>query len=163
MPLPEHVRRLTAHGDWADALILAALRRMPVPPAAAVREFAHVLGAQEVWLARIEGRVPLVPVWPELSLPELESLSESNGVRYRALLERLAEPDLATAVSYTNSAGNAFTTLLGDILLHVALHGQYHRGKVNVALRDAGLPPVPTDYIAFVRGAPAATTAAPAP
>ncbi|MHB1224279.1 MAG: DinB family protein [Gemmatimonadaceae bacterium] len=163
MSLAEHLRRLSAHDDWADARILGALRQLPAPPPAAMREFAHVLGAREVWLARIEGRVPLVPVWPDLPLTELASLADGNSRRHRALLDRLTEADLRAPVSYTNSAGIAFVTPLDDILLHVAMHGQYHRGKVNLALRDAGLPPVPTDYIAFVRGAPAATTSSPAP
>ena len=44
------------------------------------------------------------------------------------------------------------------MLLQVALHGQYHRGKINLMLRQAGLPPTPTDYISFARGVPAATT-----
>ena len=43
-------------------------------------------------------------------------------------------------------------------MMHVALHGQYHRGKVNLLLRQEGLPPVPPDFIAWVRGVPAATT-----
>jgi uncharacterized damage-inducible protein DinB len=49
-------------------------------------------------------------------------------------------------------------TPVGDILLQVALHGQYHRGKVNLLLRDAALPPAPVDFISFARGVPAATT-----
>lgn len=36
------------------------------------------------------------------------------------------------------------------------MHGQYHRGKVNLLLRQADRTPAPTDYIAFVRGVPAA-------
>lgn len=158
MSLPTHLLRLLAHSDWADALILAALRQLPAPPPAAIRELAHVLGAQEVWLARIEGRAPLAPVWPELSLAEMASLAESNGRRVRALLDGLTDADLESPVSYTNSAGTDFVTPVVDILLQMVMHSQYHRGKVNVALREAGLQPVPTDYIAFVRGAPAATT-----
>jgi uncharacterized damage-inducible protein DinB len=38
------------------------------------------------------------------------------------------------------------------------LHGQYHRGKINLLLRQAGLAPAPVDFISFVRGVPAATT-----
>ena len=30
--------------------------------------------------------------------------------------------------------------------------------KINLMLRQGGLPPVPTDYIAWARGVPAATT-----
>jgi uncharacterized damage-inducible protein DinB len=57
-----------------------------------------------------------------------------------------------------NSAGQSFETPVSDMLLQVALHGQYHRGKINLMLRQAHLPPTPTDYIAFARGVPAATT-----
>jgi len=38
-----------------------------------------------------------------------------------------------------------------DILLHVAMHGQYHRGQINQLLRGAGLEPISVDYIVFVR------------
>jgi uncharacterized damage-inducible protein DinB len=44
-----------------------------------------------------------------------------------------------------------------DILLHVALHGSYHRGQVALLVREAANKPAPTDYIGFVRGVPAAT------
>ena len=37
------------------------------------------------------------------------------------------------------------------------LHGAYHRGQIALLLREGGAEPAPTDYIAFVRGAPAAT------
>jgi len=37
------------------------------------------------------------------------------------------------------------------------MHGCYHRGQVAMLIRDGGGTPAPTDYIAFVRGAPAAT------
>jgi uncharacterized damage-inducible protein DinB len=43
------------------------------------------------------------------------------------------------------------------MLTHVAMHGSYHRGQIAAALRAGGDIPSPTDYIAFVRGAPAAT------
>jgi uncharacterized damage-inducible protein DinB len=38
------------------------------------------------------------------------------------------------------------------------LHGQYHRGKINVLLRQSGAEPVLVDYIGYVRGAAAAVT-----
>jgi uncharacterized damage-inducible protein DinB len=39
----------------------------------------------------------------------------------------------------------------------VALHGSYHRGQIALLVRAGGSTPAPTDYIAFIRGAPAAT------
>jgi hypothetical protein len=38
------------------------------------------------------------------------------------------------------------------------LHGQYHRGKINLLLRQSGAEPAPADYISYVRGVPAAVT-----
>jgi len=156
----EQVRRLWRHGAWADAALLAALRDVAHTPdvAPAWREYAHVLGAQEVWLSRLEQRPARAAVWPTLTPAEAEALAEELQAGYAAYVAALDGPALDRLVPYTNSAGQSFVTAAGDIQLHAAHHGQYHRGKVNVLLRQAGLEPVPTDYIAYVRGAPAATT-----
>ena len=152
------LRRLREHTTWGDAVLLAALEACgPALPAEALREYAHVVGAGEVWLARIEGRAPRLAVWPTLGLEEAASSAVSIREGYDRLLSALEEADLSREVRYTNSAGRSFATPIGDILLHVALHGQYHRGKINLMLRQAHGEPAPVDYIAFARGAPAAT------
>ena len=76
---------------------------------------------------------------------------------YDRLLDGLDEAALARNVHYTNSAGLEFDSTVGDILLHVALHGAYHRGQIALLVRAGGSAPAPTDYIQFTRGAPAAT------
>jgi uncharacterized damage-inducible protein DinB len=43
------------------------------------------------------------------------------------------------------------------MLTHVTLHGAYHRGQIAASIRAGGDTPTATDYIAFIRGAPAAT------
>jgi uncharacterized damage-inducible protein DinB len=155
----EQIRRLWQHAEWADAILLAALETIPDSPLADVmREYAHVLGAEEVWLARIEGRPSTTPVWPALTLAEAAALSAQIRSGYTRLLAEQVDAALSREVSYTNSAGQAFVTPLDDILLHVMLHGQYHRGKVNALLRMAGADPAPVDFIAFARGVAAATT-----
>lgn len=53
--------------------------------------------------------------------------------------------------SYTNSKGDEFKYSVGDILTHVALHGQYHRGQINSRLRAMGVEPVSVDYIIFAK------------
>lgn len=40
-----------------------------------------------------------------------------------------------------------------DVLLHVALHGSYHRGQLAWLARTAGAVPTATDFIVFSRGA----------
>jgi uncharacterized damage-inducible protein DinB len=154
----EQLRRLWAHAEWADGLLLATLEQQPNPPAEALREYAHILGAEETWLSRLEGRAPRAAVWPEPEPEAVGELARSVRAGYGAYLTSLAESELDRGVAYVNSAGLAFTTPAVDILLQVMLHGQYHRGKINLLLRQAGLAAAPVDFISFVRGVPAATT-----
>lgn len=156
----DQLRRLWRHAAWADALLLASLRDVADTPAAAPawREYTHVLGAEEVWLSRLEQRTSRSAVWPTLGAADAAALADTLRDAYAAYFEALDPSALDRPVPYTNSAGQSFVTAASDILLQVMLHGQYHRGKVNLLLRQAGLEPAPTDYIAFVRGVPAATT-----
>jgi len=151
-------RRMWDHAAWADALLLSALEAMQPPPALAWREYAHVLGAESVWLDRLLSRKQRFAVWPELSSSEASALAASLRLEYADYVASLTSDSLDTRVAYVNSAGQSFETPVSDILLQVFLHGQYHRGKINLVLRQAGLPPTPTDYIAFARGVPAAVT-----
>lgn len=64
---------------------------------------------------------------------ELARVGASIDDAWRALLAQLAEHDLAKPLTYRNLAGDPFTTPLGEIVTHVLLHGQYHRGKANAA------------------------------
>jgi uncharacterized damage-inducible protein DinB len=154
----EAMRRMWAHAAWADGLLLSELEAMHPPPALAWREYAHVLGAESVWIDRLIGRAARFPVWPDLSPAEASTLAASLREEYAAYVAALTPDALDARVAYVNSAGLSFETPVSDILLQVMLHGQYHRGKINLMLRQAHLPPVPTDYISFARGVPAATT-----
>lgn len=155
--MPTHLTHLISHLEWADARLLASLRTVHVPDPSIVGLYAHILGAECEWLARIEARKAEAAVWPDLTLEECAGLAARNAAALQEFVARLATEDLARPVTYRNSAGLEFTSTVEDILLHVALHGAYHRGQVARALRQAGAVPQPTDYIAFIRGAPAAT------
>jgi len=155
----DYLTRLFQHMAWADESALAALRKAGGASRLAHQELAHVLGAEHVWLARLEGRPAAVAVWPELSIEECEALARETRAGFQAYVERTDDAALERTVHYRNSAGAEFDTRASDILLHVALHGAYHRGKVAAALRASGAEPAPTDYIGFVRGVPAATRA----
>jgi uncharacterized damage-inducible protein DinB len=155
----QYLLRLFEHMGWADARTVTAVRGAGGVSEPARAELAHILGAEHVWLARLEGRAAKVAVWPELSVDECETLARDTLAGFRAYVERLDEDALERTVHYRNSAGAEFDTRISDILLHVALHGSYHRGKVAAALRGAGAEPTATDYIGFARGVPAATRA----
>jgi uncharacterized damage-inducible protein DinB len=154
----EQLVRLWKHSAWADETILNALKAPnEAKIAAAIKEYAHILGAEEVWLSRVEGRPATIAVWPEIQRKELSAVAKTVHAAYAKYFASLKDADLDRVVSYKNSLGRSFDSLLGDILLHVVLHGQYHRGKVNRILRDASAAPGPVDYIVFARGGPAAS------
>jgi uncharacterized damage-inducible protein DinB len=158
----QHLTRLAAHLSWADDRMLAALRSATAPDPSCLEILAHVLAAEHVWVARLKAEAPGHPVWPALSLEECAALVGTNARQVTTYVSSLTPADLPRGVTYRNSAGQEFTSSVEDILLHVCLHGAYHRGQVAWALRRGGGIPMPTDYIAFIRGAPAATRQAPA-
>jgi uncharacterized damage-inducible protein DinB len=61
------------------------------------------------------------------------------------------DTSLQQSVHYRNSAGREFDSTIGDILMHVAMHGSYHRGQIAREMRSAGREPVYTDYIGYAR------------
>lgn len=167
--LLRHLASLRAHGEWADARLLGAadgitangITADATPAATAVlRELAHVRGAQEIWLSRIEGRPATIPVWPDYDAATLAQAGAVIDARLRRLFATLTPDALAQEIAYTNLQGLPFRTELGDILLHLLMHGQYHRGKANAALREAGAATVGVDYIAWHRESGAPTSPA---
>jgi uncharacterized damage-inducible protein DinB len=149
--------QLIAHMEWADRNVIDALRGADRLDPKWVELFGHILGAEHIWYARLTGGSPAVAVWPTLSLDQCAELAAENAARFKALVEGLASGEESRAVGYTNTAGQHFTSTVAEIIVHVAMHGSYHRGQIAWAMRAAAQTPRPTDYIAFARGAPAAT------
>ena len=144
---------LLDHVAWADAQAVAALRALPEGSperAQASRLYAHLAAAAHVWHARLEGRAPEHPVWPELTLEVATELATTSIAGLRAIAGRDDE-SLARVVEYRTMAGQPFTNTVADILAHVALHGSYHRGQIAMLTRRGGGTPAATDYIMWVR------------
>ena len=148
--------QLVDHLRWADARVLAGLRAAPGSDPRALELYAHVLGAEQVWVSRALGRPSPVAVWPSLTLDECEALAMRNATELLNLVSNADPAALRREVLYVNSAGHSFRSTVQDIALHVAMHGSYHRGQVALLVRAAGGEPSPTDFIAFTRGAPTA-------
>ena len=149
------LRRMWDHAVWADLQLWDAVAANP--GGQIWKEYAHILGAEEVWLARLERRASRAAVWPELGVEDAAALRRANEEGYARLLGRLRPDELDVPIEYRNTAGLSFSSTPADIITHVALHGQYHRGKINLLLRQQEATPMPVDCIAFLRGSPAAT------
>lgn len=154
------LRDLYAHQSWADALQWTALSAAPEALRSEEMKdrLVHLHGAQRIWLARWKGGS--VPFPSAAQFPTLEELQKFAQETHRSLAEFLAgldEPALAATVSYTDIKGNPHAQPLGGLMLHVALHSQYHRGQNASLLKRLGHPAPPTDFVQWLRaGKPAA-------
>jgi uncharacterized damage-inducible protein DinB len=156
--MKEILQRLISHMQWADQQVQTRLREAKDETAAthmteAIRLYAHVVGAERVWLLRLQNQDWRVQkVWPTLSIDASASLAQENASAFAGYLATLAEADLAREIAYVNSQGDSFTSTVADILIHVAVHGSHHRGQIATTLRRIGAEPPNVDYIRFARG-----------
>lgn len=142
--------RLLRYDAWANAETLASLRTER-PPAKAVRWMAHIVGAGEIWHARLRDEPPTMAVWPDLDLDACAAGVARLAERWPRYLDTLADGDLQDGVGYRNSRGESWTSTVADILTHVTLHGAYHRAQIAAAVREAGGEPAYTDFIHAAR------------
>jgi uncharacterized damage-inducible protein DinB len=150
--MKEALERLFDHLEWANGILLESLRSSGELSAFVKKVTAHIFAAEQVWLSRIRDEPPPgPPVWPELTLSDCARLLAGNCRSFRAVLDSTNEEGLQKTISYANSKGERFSTRLADILLHVSLHGSYHRGQIAARQRLDSHEPVNTDYITFVR------------
>lgn len=148
------IRSMFAHMDWANRLLLEALQAAPADEVGkAATLFLHVLQAERIWLTRLRGESSEgLALWTDdADLAACAALIEENGSGFRTWLDALPEDRLDQPVGYRSQAGVPFETSARDILTHVALHGQYHRGQINAALRAGGFNPAAIDYILYSR------------
>jgi uncharacterized damage-inducible protein DinB len=151
MDLLEHYRQLNAYDEWANLEMIASFRKVGTPQERSLKYMAHIIGAEHVWLARLRQREVPLPVWPELSIDRCEEHVRALSAEWRAYLSNASAALLDQSISYKNSKGEPWTSLVRDILTHVFMHSAYHRGQIAVDTRQGGHAPALTDFIHGVR------------
>jgi len=145
IPMFHHVR-------WANARILEAITEAQDVSEYITTVMHHLIRAEQVWLTRLQGQDSShIPLWGDRDIASLVELLRDHELRYEEYLSSLQESELDTLISYRNQTGTAYETTIREILTHVALHGHYHRGQINAALRSEHHNPVNIDYITYVR------------
>jgi len=142
--------RLFAYDAWANRTAAAAVRTGGAP-AAALRVLGHVVGAERLWLARLEGTAAPLAVWPALSVAQCETECAVLAEAWRAFLAAADPGRLGDRIAYVNSRGEQWRSPVADVLLHVIVHSGYHRGQIASHLRAAGAEPPYTDFIHATR------------
>ncbi|ANS75945.1 damage-inducible protein DinB [Paenibacillus yonginensis] len=147
------IKCMMDHLYWADERILHALEEGEIKNKELLKLVRHVAVAEQVWLSRLQGKGSTqYSLWEEAEeLASIRTMFEQNAEQYRTYIAGLEESELDVMIDYTNQSGVPFQTSVRDILLQVLLHGQYHRGQINRALRIESAEPVQVDYITFAR------------
>ncbi|MCP3764892.1 damage-inducible protein DinB [Domibacillus sp. A3M-37] len=146
------IQKMYEHLNWANQHILETLKSIEDENQEVRRLFSHILFSEKVWITRLRGLDSSgLPIWSEVDIEVCAELVMQNEESLTTFFTNLANTDLDKLISYTNSKGTEFKNSVRDILTHVALHGQYHRGQINSRLRADGIEPVNIDFITFVR------------
>ncbi|BFT72597.1 DinB family protein [Paenibacillus sp. P36] len=147
------IKCMMDHLYWADERILNALEESETKNKELLKLVRHVAVAERVWLSRLQGKgTAQYTLWEETEdLNAIRTMFEENAEQYRVYIEELEESMLDEMIDYANQSGVPFRTSIRDILLQVLLHGQYHRGQINRALRIESAEPAQVDYITFAR------------
>lgn len=145
------LNRLWKYNDWANKLLMKTLEEGGGEiPASCLRLLSHIVNTQTAWLNRVTGEKTITSAWEEHSLDKCKKMHEQTSAIMKNILDH-QEEDLFKLFEYKNFAGQTYKSELYDILLQVLTHGVYHRAQVAQEMRRAGLEPILTDYIHFVR------------
>ena len=158
--LPQLSRALLTYTIWADREHLAALAALPeehltVPTGTSfgslLGTIAHVLGSEQVWLARFVG-APLEAYPDEGALADLGAVRagfEELWPQMEFFLAGLQEPQLAAELEWISRGGSLYRRPLWQALVHMSHHSGYHRGQLATMMRQLGHQPPSTDLIGW--------------
>jgi len=154
------VRPLYTHMEWADALVW---QRILATPAAASDEKLHALllhihMVQHAFLAIWKADAfDYAELSKERDLPALLQWARDAHLKIKAHVDGLEDAHLDADLKLPWSdrlvkalGRTAAPTTLGETMLQVPMHSLYHRGQVNLRLRELGGDPPLVDFIAWL-------------
>lgn len=150
----ENFREFLAFDNWANDLVLQALKNSSNPSEKAVQIFGHLLLAEYEWLRRLTGEhsdSTNFNFWSIETVADCEKIFDENRRNYEDLFAALTEEKLNLTATYKNSKGSEFTNTWREILSHVFFHSAQHRGQIIQTIRAGGETPPYIDFIGFLR------------
>lgn len=157
--------QLVAYKQWADRslyeLARGVLERMDAADAAILMQILdHMHAVDRIFQHHLRGVPHTFQAPRSRQMPDFDRLDDSvrdTDEWYVAHVRTLTDGDLAQPVDFTFTSGKPARMERGEILLHVCLHGQYHRGNAGALLQLRGFTLVRdgfTDYLEQRRGPP---------
>jgi uncharacterized damage-inducible protein DinB len=153
------IGELIQHMEWADAVVFSAIHGKPELEGdeTLLKRLRHIHLVQKVFFDVWKNQ----PINPNVtdSFNSLElvgfakplhrEIQEFQNSLSADELDRVVNLPWAAQVS-SNLGFEISNPSLGQTLLQVTAHSSYHRGQVNSRLRELGIDPPMTDFIAWV-------------
>ena len=143
---------------WADRGLYAAVTRdfdrlSPEESSLMLRILDHIHTVDRIFQHHLQGLPHTFRAARSEKLPPLAALEQSAREVddwYASYVAGLADSDFEQSVDFTFTSGKPARMRRGEIILHVCLHGTYHRGNAGAVLQLKGLTPgrdAITDYL----------------
>ena len=154
MQIVDALRDLFLHMEWADAMVWASVHKLVGDEDRRLTDLlSHLhltqLAFLDVWLGNGFDRGYL----KQRGLHEAEELGRAFH-REAATFLATVEPSSLDRPMPLPWAGRfadaARSTTLGETMLQITSHSTYHRGQVNMRIRELGGEPNLVDYIAWL-------------
>lgn len=150
------IHELYDHMAWADSVVWRAVLSAPAAENdQKVRELLlHLHLVQHAFLTIWRGDPPAYP--DPAAFPDLRSIADW-GRRYHAEVDinSHGDPERVVDLPWSGRLTKQFgrvpeQTTLAQTQMQVAMHSSYHRGQINMRLRELGVAPPLVDFIAWL-------------
>ena len=112
---------------------------------------AHVIGAELVWLKRVEDGESMRRVPGVAELSNLDALRDAWERCQSGWRRVLGADDLERTISYSNTRGQQFNDPLWRVMTHLVDHSATYLGVLIAGLRLLGRTPPATGVIFYTR------------
>ena len=141
--------QLIAYKRWADRGLFDVVsqnfdRLTKEDASIMLRILDHIHVVDRIFQSHLQGLPQTFKAPRSEELPQLEKLA--NSVReiddwYVSYVGNLAQSDFDQSVKFVFTNGTPARMRRGEIILHVCLHGTYHRGNAGILLQKNGIEP----------------------
>ena len=146
---------------WADRglydVVCENFERLPNEDASIVlRVLDHIHAVDRIFQHHLQGRPHTFKAPRSEQLPQLETLANSTREAddwYASYVGNLQQAELEQPLDFVFTSGTAARMRRSEIILHVCLHGTYHRGNAGILLQKNGIAPKNDGLADFLRTA----------
>jgi uncharacterized damage-inducible protein DinB len=104
----------------------------------------HIHVVDRIFQRHLQGRPHAFQAARSEAVPDLQALADSAREVddwYASYAGALAQADFEQPIDFTFTSGKPARMTRGEIILHIALHGTYHRGNAGAVLQLKGITP----------------------